>query len=434
MIMNNERKTLILDTLKNNFQYARCVFTESDCANFSCNNGKSESINYKLNENLKINVIHKQKNVTISVNKNESIEKIIELINVLLINQSESTKNADWYANNVYKINTYLENTMEHNNVLKFAETLQSNILSITKEFIAKKNSDTLVSCRVDGSVVTKSFDLIDTNNIKHFRKEYKHSFYFEIVTKNEKGLKEEGTNYYSDDTFNKHTFTNYLNMTYERSIEKHNKVNIKSGKYNILFNSETASSMLEAFIDSISNTEFFTSFYRNKLNEKIFHESVSIYNNPLAPKKAYLVDYNGIQSQNITIVENGILKNVLMNEDTGASKDVNINCGEYNIFLKNNDENLQNKIKELSEYICLHDTIGFDFNTSTGIFSFSASGEYYKNGEPIGSLTTIAIGGYLQNLFNNLTIGNFYECNSGGIRAPEILFYDVSVSCESVN
>ncbi len=149
----------------------------------------------------------------------------------------------------------------------------------------------------------------------------------------------------------------NCLNM----AILNENPIEIKEGKYDVILSSLALSEIIDYlnyFALSSKNYYEGTSPFSGKLNEKIFSEKMNLYEEPynllLFPRG---FDFEGNIKKEIPIIENGVLKNIalnnkyskLLNLENNASS--NVPFQDYPFFLhlhlKGGNKSLEDIIKE---------------------------------------------------------------------------------------
>jgi PmbA protein len=157
----------------------------------------------------------------------------------------------------------------------------------------------------------------------------------------------------------------NCLNM----AILNENPIEIKEGKYDVILSSLALSDIIDYlnyFALSSKNYYEGISPFSGKLNEKIFSEKINLYEEPfnllLFPTG---FDFEGNVKKKISIIENGVLKNIALNnkyskllnlENNACS---NIPFQDYPIFLhlhfKGGNKSLEDIIKETERGIFIN-------------------------------------------------------------------------------
>ena len=157
----------------------------------------------------------------------------------------------------------------------------------------------------------------------------------------------------------------NCLNM----AILNENPIEIKEGKYDVILSSLALSDIIDYlnyFALSSKNYYEGISPFSGKLNEKIFSEKINLYEEPFNLLLFPIgFDFEGNVKKKVSIIENGILKNIALNnkyskllnlENNACS---NIPFQDYPIFLhlhlKGGNKSLEDIIKETGRGIFIN-------------------------------------------------------------------------------
>ena len=157
------------------------------------------------------------------------------------------------------------------------------------------------------------------------------------------------------------------------------------------------------------------TSFLKGAIDTEIFNKNINIIDKPniLKGLASRPFDSEGVKSSEIKIVENGILKNYLL--DTYYSKKLNLKSngragGTTNLFFQNGSISFDDLIKVHPKLLYVTETIGHGSNLVTGDYSVGASGFIIENGEFIYPVSEITIAGNFKDIFKNLTLADDLE------------------------
>ena len=100
-----------------------------------------------------------------------------------------------------------------------------------------------------------------------------------------------------------------------DHSIRKLNPKKIGSEKINIIFDKRIAKGILNTFASAISSSVITrgTSFLKDKINQKIFSDSINIFDKPDIMKGlgSRSFDAEGVKNETLKLVEQGILKHL---------------------------------------------------------------------------------------------------------------------------
>lgn len=154
--------------------------------------------------------------------------------------------------------------------------------------------------------------------------------------------------------------------------------------------------------------------------------------------------DGEGVKTSQITILENGVLKNYIC--DAYSARRLNLKAtgnasrgyqstpgvGSTNLYLKNGNTSPKDIIKSVKNGLYLTDMFGSGMNSVTGDFSQGATGFWIENGELTYPVQEITIAGnVLKALQNVKVIGNDLSFKLGSTAAPTLLVSEMTVGGE---
>ena len=198
------------------------------------------------------------------------------------------------------------------------------------------------------------------------------------------------------------------------QTIRKLSPKKIGSEKLSVIFDKRIAKGMLSAFASAISSSAIArgTSFLKDKINEQIFSNSINIIDKPdiikgLGSKN---FDSEGIKSETLNLVKEGVLKNYLV--DTYNGKKLNIQSngrsgGTTNLYFENGKQSYDELLKNNAKCIYITETIGHGSNLVTGDYSVGATGFFVENGEFKYPINEITIAGNFKDMFKNIFLAN---------------------------
>ena len=221
------------------------------------------------------------------------------------------------------------------------------------------------------------------------------------------------------DDLEDNNKLANKINYKLSRRLKK---TAIKTGVYNVIFETDIAKSIISNFFAAINGTNIFRnlSFLNNSIHKQIFPEWLTISENPFESRglASCFFDTEGVIVSKKDIVTNGILNTYLLNNYTAKKLQLNLTGnagGTHNVYVSNNfNGNLNSLAKELFNGLIIIETIGHGINIVTGDYSVGASGLVVTNGEICDFIENFTISGNLKNIFNNIKyIANDYTHSS---------------------
>ncbi|MEN2983787.1 MAG: metallopeptidase TldD-related protein [Dictyoglomaceae bacterium] len=245
---------------------------------------------------------------------------------------------------------------------------------------------------------------------------------------------------------FSKEDFNYIINLFNSSKKE----VKTKGGKIKTLFLSNSLYVLIWRFIYATNGKYVYqkTSPLINKIGEKIFDSSITIYDDPLNDNfpDARSFDDEGVPCKYFPLVENGVLKNFYYDLYYAGKMNVNSTGHGYktwerdivratpspsleHLFVKPGDKSLEDLIKLMDRGIIVADVLGaHSGNIPNGDFSVGLSpGLYVENGEIIGHVKDAMVAGNIYEVMKNV-IGienQVYPAYMGTF--PSILFENVS-------
>jgi len=202
-----------------------------------------------------------------------------------------------------------------------------------------------------------------------------------------------------------------------EQTIRKLNPKKIGSEKIAIIFDKRIAKGMLNTFASAISSSSISrgTSFLKDKINQKIFSDSINIFDKPDIIKglgsKSF--DSEGVITETLKLVEEGILKHYLVDTYNGKKLNLKSNgrCGgTSNLYFDNGKISYKDLLNLNSKCLYITETIGHGSNIITGDYSVGATGFLVENGEFKYPINEITIAGNFKDMFQNITLANDLE------------------------
>lgn len=233
-----------------------------------------------------------------------------------------------------------------------------------------------------------------------------------------------------------------------EKSIALLGGEEIKTGKYPVVFNNESAATILSTFsgVFSAKSVQEGKSLLAGKLGQKIARENITIIDDALHPDgfgtRAF--DYEGYPSQKTVLLENGKLNSFLHNTIT-ARKDGTVSTGNAarnyksslvisttNFYLEPGNskrEDLFGNHPQIIEIISMQG-MHSGANTVSGDFSLSAEGFLWENGVRKHSLKQFTLSGNFLQLLNNIeAIADDFKFNMSSYGASSILVSQLAIS-----
>jgi len=202
-----------------------------------------------------------------------------------------------------------------------------------------------------------------------------------------------------------------------EYTLRKLSPKKIGSEKIAIIFDKRIAKGILGTFANAISASAISrgTSFLKDKINQKIFSDTVSIIDKPdiLKGVGSKSFDKEGVKIDTLKLVEQGVLKHYLIDTYNGKKLDLRSNgrCGgTSNLYFENGKNSYNDLLNSNSKCLYITETIGHGSNIVTGDYSVGATGFLIENGEFKYPINEITIAGNFKDMFKNITLANDLE------------------------
>ncbi len=397
-------------------------------------NSISETVNFR---NKKLDESNRSDNLSIDITtyvgkKKSSISSsnlLNENLNILLEKCIETTKNTpedefnslpdrDLLAKEVKDLNLYDDTNLKNDHKIDYLKKLEASaafnkkIINTESSFTQNKSNFILANSEgfCDGyktsSFTASSVTVAKDENSMERDYEYSSKCHLEDLEDAEKLGK----------------------LAADQTIRKLSPKKIGSEKISIIFDKRIAKGMLSAFASAISSSAISrgTSFLKDKINQKIFADSINVFDKPdiLKGLGSRSFDNEGVKTDTLKLVDNGILKNYLIDTYNGKKLSLKSNgrCGgASNLYFENGRMSYKDLLNSSSKSLYITETIGHGSNIVTGDYSVGATGFLVENGEFKYPINEITIAGNFKDMFQNITLANDldfkYSTNSPTMR-----------------
>ena len=383
-------------------------------------NSISETVNFR---NKKLDESNRSDNLSIDITtyvgkKKSSISSsnlFNENLNILLEKCIETTKNTpedefnslpdrDLLAKEVKDLNLYDDTNLKNDHKIDYLKKLEASaafnkkIINTESSFTQNKSNFILANSEgfCDGyktsSFTASSVTVAKDENSMERDYEYSSKCHLEDLEDAEKLGK----------------------LAADQTIRKLSPKKIGSEKISIIFDKRIAKGMLTAFASAISSSAISrgTSFLKDKINQKIFADSINVFDKPdiLKGLGSRSFDNEGVKTDTLKLVDNGILKNYLIDTYNGKKLSLKSNgrCGgASNLYFENGRMSYKDLLNSSSKSLYITETIGHGSNIVTGDYSVGATGFLVENGEFKYPINEITIAGNFKDMFQNITLAN---------------------------
>ena len=386
-------------------------------------NSVSETVNFrnkKLDEsnrsdNLAINIttyIDKKKSSISSSNLlNDNlkvlIEKCIETTKNTPEDEFNSLPDKDLLASEIRDLNLYDNTHLENDKKIEYLKQLEESA----------SNNKKIVNTESSFSENKSNFILANSEN---FCKGYKSSSFTAssvAVAKDEKSMERD---YEYTSKCHLQDIKNAKDLgkiAADQTIKKLSPKKIGSEKISIIFDKRIAKGMLSVFASAISSSAISrgTSFLKDKINKKIFSDTINVFDKPdiLKGLGSQSFDLEGVRADTLKLVEQGILRNYLVDTYNGKKLNLKSNgrCGgTSNLYFDNGKITYKDLLNSNSKILYITETIGHGSNIVTGDYSVGATGFLVEKGEFKYPINEITIAGNFKDMFQNITLADDLE------------------------
>ena len=210
----------------------------------------------------------------------------------------------------------------------------------------------------------------------------------------------------------------------------------IESGKYTLIVDSECASKLLSPLLNALggSSLQQKNSFLMDSLGKKLFPESLTLWDRPLAPGQtgSRLFDSEGVATREMPVIEKGVVKSYFLN--TCMARKMQMaptieDCSRAVLSPVGGIKTREELLAKVRDGILVTGFNGGNSNSATGNFSYGVEGFLVRDGRIAHPVREILITGNFLSLWGNLvaTADDARPCMSRLI--PSLAFKDVDVS-----
>lgn len=244
----------------------------------------------------------------------------------------------------------------------------------------------------------------------------------------------------YDLDTFDRQ---GYIERVVHKAVDKLNAIQPQSGKYPVILKNNVMCDLLEA-ISPIFNGESAykgTSILKDRLNEMIFDEKITLLDHPLL-KDGYSstpFDDEGVASYVKKVVDHGKLNTYLHNLKSAAlmktqstGNGFGASISPTNLYFEKGSQDLEEMIESIHKGVLIDSIVGIHagLNDFTTDFSLQASGFMIEEGkitQPI-HLITVA-GNFLEMMKQVEGLGSDLHFEISGCGSPSMKFNTLTIS-----
>jgi PmbA protein len=230
-----------------------------------------------------------------------------------------------------------------------------------------------------------------------------------------------------------------------ERALRKLGARKVSTCRVPVVFDSETARSLLGHLFEAVRGDAIYrsASFLAGKLGQRVAGENLTVLDDGLRPGGfgSHPFDDEGVASSTTSVIENGVLRNYLLNCYTARKLNLRTTgnaargiagpptVGPKNFYLVPGTQSPEEIIRSVQSGFYVTELIGFGVNIVTGDYSRGATGMWIEKGELTYPVEEVTIAGNLAEMLNHISaIGSDLEFRSA-LASPSLLVEGLTVA-----
>ena len=242
-----------------------------------------------------------------------------------------------------------------------------------------------------------------------------------------------------------------FVKKAADKALNKLHATSIPSGTYPVIIEKDAMTSLFTAFSGIFSGDLIGKGIspLKDKLNEKIFADSITVIDDPKNTDALVICNYDdeGYPTSKKTLVDQGVFKVMLHStssamrmhmESTGngfkQGYDSPVGVRPHNCYIVPGAKTFDELLQEMNEGLVIEGFQGLHagINMASTNFSLQCSGYYVKDGKRDKSVTLItAAANFLELMKDAVAVGNDLEWKTQTIACPSILFKGIAISGE---
>ena len=231
------------------------------------------------------------------------------------------------------------------------------------------------------------------------------------------------------------------------RTLRRLNARRVPTQRVPIVFAPEIARSLIGNIFEAANGDSIYrgASFWTNQLGKQVASANVTVIDDGTMPGLFGTAPFDGegLPTRRTVIIENGVLKNYLLNTYTGrklnmpstgnASRGLagTPGIGAGNLFLEKGTVSTQQLLADIKVGFYVTELMGFGVNMVTGDYSRGAAGLWIENGELSFAVEEVTIAGNLKEMLNNIVaIADDLEFR-GSVASPTLRIDGMTIAGE---
>ena len=219
-----------------------------------------------------------------------------------------------------------------------------------------------------------------------------------------------------------------------ERAIQKLGPTKIKTGKYPVIVENRTVSSLLYPLYSALAGYSIYQkqSFLIGKENKPVASPKLTVFDDPFITSGfgSALFDGEGLATVKRAIIEEGILRNFYIDTYYGKKLKMKPTSGDStNLIFTTGERDLKGMMESLNKGVLITGFNGGNCNGSTGDFSYGIEGFYIENGKIVHPVNEMNITGNMNQFWFSLAeLGN--DVLEGvAFKTPSMMFENADLS-----
>lgn len=229
-----------------------------------------------------------------------------------------------------------------------------------------------------------------------------------------------------------------------ERAARRLSPRKLKSRAAPVIFDERLASSLISSFTGAANGGAVArgVTFLKGKLGERIFPETITLRDDPHAPrgKGSRPFDGEGVENAPFDLVKDGRLTQWYLNSAQARQLGLETNArarrggggppgsGPTNITVPPGDKTPDALRREIGDGLLVTDMFGPQINANTGDYSVGCAGFWCEAGEIAYPVSEITIAGNLLEMYANIVPANDLALR-GAINSPSLLVGEMTIA-----
>ncbi|MEF9990669.1 MAG: metallopeptidase TldD-related protein [Romboutsia sp.] len=315
------------------------------------------------------------------------------------------------FVENIKNENEY--SFKEYHEIIDDLKNIETYILNLNKNI--KRVMECSYSHNVNKIMLknNKGIEMVDCS----------HYVYSGIEVAVKDGVKVENNHAFKiDKSFDNINLKEIADEAVSEALDKLIITNIETGNYPVILRNNVVAEMIASYIPIFGGDRIVKdlTLLKGKLGRKIATSKLNIIESPMLEcgLVSRTFDDEGTKTFDKFIIEDGILKNILMNNEiaklhgesstgNGFKKiyKENVSISTTNLYIKEGKSTLKEMISRIEEGIMITNIQGLHagINTVSGDFSISSGGYLIKNGKKDKYIGHVTVAGNIYEMLNNI-------------------------------